>query len=172
MPMRPRTSSQTYHPSGSGHALAYSAQPRPSLHALVSSPRTLLLPSVRLRSALYALSLLILALILLALNAASLSSGSRLSSDAVSLNTAPTGGGLADSLPGKKEAEGKDAIVKEEELQRSFEEPDYALLSGMQPSEIGCDVPLAGDGAPAAEEGKLVFLGIFSAGDKKERRDL
>lgn len=52
-------------------------------------------------------------------------------------------------------------------LQRSFEEPDFALLSGLQPHEIGCDVPLEGEDA-----GPLVFLGIFSSADKKRRRDL
>lgn len=166
MPMRPRTSS---HSTTQPHALAYQSQPKPSLHRLLFSPRNLLLPSVRLKTSLYALSLLIIGLVLLALNAANISS-THLSNNTV-LNTSPSGGGLADSGEGKSVAEGKDAAVKEEELQRSFEEPDYALLSGRQPSEIGCDVPLAGEGEEG-ETGKLVFLGIFSAANNRDRRDL
>ena len=57
----------------------------------------------------------------------------------------------------------------DEEVQRSFEEPSFALLSGVQPSRLGCDVPLDGS---ESEKGVLVFLGIFSGVDKKDRRDL
>ncbi|TXT10010.1 uncharacterized protein COLE_03944 [Cutaneotrichosporon oleaginosum] len=53
------------------------------------------------------------------------------------------------------------------ELQRSFEEPDFALLSGRQPHQIGCDVPLEGENA-----GTLIFLGIFSSASARQRRDL
>jgi hypothetical protein len=53
------------------------------------------------------------------------------------------------------------------ELQRSFEEPDFALLSGTQPHRIGCDVPFEGENA-----GPLIFLGIFSSAGARKRRDL
>jgi len=66
-------------------------------------------------------------------------------------------------------AQGKDAHLVDEEIQRSFEEPSFGLLAGVQPSRIGCDVPLDGS---ESERGVLVFLGIFSTGDKKDRRDL
>lgn len=72
-------------------------------------------------------------------------------------------------------AQGKDAHLVDETgdgIQRSFEEPDFALLSGLQPSQIGCDVPLRGDGGREDESGVLVFLGIFSQASNKERRDL
>lgn len=52
-------------------------------------------------------------------------------------------------------------------LDRSFEEPDFSLLSGKQPHEIGCDVSLEGPDA-----GPLVFVGIFSTAARKGRRDL
>ncbi|KAK1920534.1 hypothetical protein DB88DRAFT_503663 [Papiliotrema laurentii] len=45
---------------------------------------------------------------------------------------------------GNDAARGKDAHLVDQEIQRSFEEPDYSLLSGTQPHEIGCDVPLKG----------------------------
>lgn len=64
---------------------------------------------------------------------------------------------------------GKDAHLMDGDIQRSFEEPDFALLSGLQPSEIGCDIPLEGK---EGEKGVLVFLGIFSTADRKDRRDL
>ncbi|GMK57377.1 hypothetical protein CspeluHIS016_0402110 [Cutaneotrichosporon spelunceum] len=53
------------------------------------------------------------------------------------------------------------------DVQRSFEEPDFALLSSRQPHEIGCDVPLDGEKA-----GPLIFLGIFSSAPSRKRRDL
>lgn len=77
---------------------------------------------------------------------------------------------MADSGEGKSAAQGKDAHLMDGDIQRSFEEPDFALLSGLQPSEIGCDIPLEGVGAK--EKGVLVFLGIFSTVDRKDRRDL
>lgn len=75
------------------------------------------------------------------------------------------------------------------EIQRSFEEPDFALLSSKQPHEIGCDVPVdwRGEkgqgpegGVNKSEDGVLVLLGVFSAGavpgksaeEMKARRDL
>ena len=85
------------------------------------------------------------------------------------LSTSPASDSLADSGEGKSVAQGKDAHLLEEEIQRSFEEPDYALLSGVQPSRIGCDVPLDGN---LAERGVLVFLGIFSTAASRLRRDL
>jgi hypothetical protein len=85
------------------------------------------------------------------------------------LKTSPSHDTPADSGEGQNVAQGQDGVAKEEELQRSFEEPDFGLLSGRQPSEIGCNVPLDG---PEDERGVLVFLGIFSAVDKKDRRDL
>lgn len=76
---------------------------------------------------------------------------------------------------------GSTELEAEPELQRSFEEPDFALLSGRQPHTLGCDVPVdwrGKDGAgPQAspnedENGVLVFLGVFSSAEKKERRML
>lgn len=129
--------------------------------------RSLLRPSVRLKTTLYSLSISIILLIILALNAAHTSSAPTLS-DPV-LNTAPTHDSPADSGEGKNVAQGKDAHLVDEEIQRSFEEPSFGLLAGVQPSRIGCDVPLDGS---ESERGVLVFLGIFSTGDKKDRRDL
>lgn len=54
---------------------------------------------------------------------------------------------------------------KLEDLQRSFEEPSFALLSSPQPHTIGCpqkDSPTA----------PLLFYGVFSAPDKVDRRAL
>jgi hypothetical protein len=130
------------------------------------SPRHLLRPSIRLKGSLYLLVLSIIVLVILAFNAASLTS-THASSHTAIVNTAPTHDSPADSGEGKDVAKGKDAHLVEEEIQRSFEEPDFSLLSGTQPSQIGCDVPLEGE-----EKGVLVFLGIFSAADKKDRRDL
>lgn len=124
-------------------------------------------PSVRLKSALYSLTIFIVALVILALNAASLASKTSTITPTTTLNTQPTQDTLADSGEGKSIAQGKDAHLVDGDIQRSFEEPDFALLSSAQPSEIGCNVPLEGDGA-----GVLVFLGIFSVADKKDRRDL
>lgn len=129
----------------------------------------LLRPSVRLKSALYSLTIFIVALIILALNAASLASSSRTLTPTTTLATQPTQDTLADSGEGKSAAQGKDAHLVDGDIQRSFEEPDFALLSGLQPSEIGCDVPLDGD---VKEKGVLVFLGIFSTADRRDRRDL
>lgn len=144
------------------HASA-SAYPTPTRSFTI---RHLLRPSVRLKTALYTLSLLVTLLVILALNAASISSATAQTSDPV-LNTSPTHDSPADSGEGKNVAKGKDAHLVDEEIQRSFEEPDFALLSGKQPSAIGCDVPLEGE-----DSGVLVFLGIFSAAANKERRDL
>jgi hypothetical protein len=124
-------------------------------------------PSVRLKSALYSLTIFIVALVILALNAASLASTTSTITPTTTLNTQPTQDTLADSGEGKSAAQGKDGHLVDGDIQRSFEEPDFALLSGLQPSEIGCDIPLEGSDA-----GVLVFLGIFSVADKKERRDL
>jgi hypothetical protein len=126
-------------------------------------------PSVRLKSALYSLTIFIVALVILALNAASLASKTSTISPTPTLRTQPTQDTLADSGEGKSAAQGKDAHLVDGGIQRSFEEPDFALLSGLQPSEIGCDVPLQGEGGV---EGVLIFLGIFSVADKRERRDL
>ena len=87
------------------------------------------------------------------------------------------------------ESEGQQQV----EIQRSFEEPDFSLLSSAQPHEIGCEVPIiwdpsvsnvsdtgsgrrTGDSsgsastpASSSNPGVLVFLGVFSAaqsGDK------
>ncbi|ORY31443.1 hypothetical protein BCR39DRAFT_526792 [Naematelia encephala] len=131
--------------------------------------RYLLRPSVRLKTTLYSLTLAIALLVLVALNAARASSSSSTTSVDSTLNTSPTQISPADSGEGHDVAQGKDAHLLEEEIQRSFEEPDFALLSGKQPHEIGCDVPLHGD---ESQRGVLVFLGIFSAADKRSRRDL
>ncbi|KAJ9127215.1 hypothetical protein QFC24_001453 [Naganishia onofrii] len=71
-----------------------------------------------------------------------------------------------------------DPYFTQTEIQRSFEEPDFALLSSKQPHEIGCDVPVrwtwngttveglgprAEDGVPEEDTGVLLFLGVFSA---------
>jgi hypothetical protein len=170
MSMRPRTGSH----SAPTHSLAYPSAPsltRTTLRRFILSPRNLLLPSVRLKTALYALSLLVIGLIFLALNAANLSSSTHVSLGDGTYNTIPAEAGLADTGAAKTVAQGQDGAEVKEEISRSFEEPDFALLSGKQPSERGCDVPLAGE-AGGQNEGKLVFLGIFSAADKKERRDL
>ena len=83
---------------------------------------------------------------------------------------------------------------QEVEIQRSFEEPDFGLLSSRQPSEVGCDVPLdwRGDGkvsldypgsnrtrtttsstttpsTPTPTPGVLIFLGIFSAAQSADK---
>ena len=131
--------------------------------------RHYLRPSIRLKTTLYTLSLLIILLVILALNA-----GAQLSRPAgipkpTDISRTAIDDSLADTGEGKEVAQGKDAHLIEGEIQRSFEEPDFALLSGLQPSQIGCDVPLPGEGE---DEGVLVFLGIFSAADKKDRRDL
>lgn len=53
-------------------------------------------------------------------------------------------------------------------VQRSFEEPDYSLLSARPPHEIGCDISLEGE-----NKGKLAFIGIFSSSlNGRGRRDL
>ena len=140
-------------------ALAY---PPPRRSNPIQLLNRILRPSVRLKTTLYALSLLVLLLIFFALNAAHSTSVSN-SEPA----TAPSNDSPADSGEGINVAQGKDAHLRDQEIQRSFEEPDYALLSGKQPSELGCDVPLEGEDA-----GVLVFLGIFSAAASKGRRDL
>jgi len=150
-------------------AKAYASRrlnPFPFCH-LISTTRSLLRPSVRLKTSLYSLSLAIFLLVILALNAAH-TPNAPAQTDSI-LNTAPTHDTLADSVEGKKVAQGKDAHLVDEEIQRSFEEPSFALLSGSQPSQIGCDVPLDGE---ESEKGVLIFLGIFSGVEKKERRDL
>lgn len=123
----------------------------------------LLRPSVRLKTSLYTLSFLILLLIFLALNAAH--SSRQTAPNEVA--TTPSHDTPADSGEGINVAQGKDAHLVDEDVQRSFEEPDYALLSAVQPHEIGCDIPLEGEG-----KGVLVFLGIFSQASNKARRDL
>lgn len=139
------------------------AYPKESRRSIKQWIRHLLQPSVRLKTSLYTLSFLILFLLFLALNAAHTTRPIENNEPA----TTPSEGSPADSGEGKNVAQGKDAHLVEQEIQRSFEEPDYALLSGKQPHEIGCDVPLEGE-----DKGVLVFLGIFSAADKKDRRDL
>ena len=74
------------------------------------------------------------------------------------------------------------------EIQRSFEEPDFSLLSGKQPHEVGCDVPIVWDpsvsnvsdsistsiSTPTSNNndnntGVLVFLGVFSAAQSSDK---
>lgn len=78
------------------------------------------------------------------------------------------------------------------EIQRSFEEPDFSLLSGKQPHEVGCDVPIVWDpsvsnvsdsisnsnpNSPSSTNpnndnnntGVLVFLGVFSAAQSSDK---
>lgn len=141
-------------------ARAYPSQPRPTPLQLL---RNLLRPSVRLKTSLYTLSFLILLLIFLALNAAH----SAREQTPNEVATTPSHDSPADSGEGKNVAQGKDAHLVDEDVQRSFEEPDFALLSARQPHELGCDVPLDGE-----DKGVLVFLGIFSQADNKGRRDL
>ena len=145
-------------------------KPRWTLSTLLN-PRSLLRPSVRLKTSLLLLSLCILTLVLLALNAAHLAHAPPAQASGGEIATSPSDDSPANSGAGVDVAKGKDAHLVEQDIQRSFEEPDYALLSGTQPSRIGCDVPLSGEGAPG-EEGVMVFLGIFSGYDKKDRRDL
>lgn len=131
-------------------------------------------PTVRLKTALYALVLLVIGLSVLALNAASSAMRNSVPGVRASdpLSTIPTHDTPADSDPGRGVAQGKDAHLVDQEIQRSFEEPDFALLAGTPPHRIGCDIPLRGDGAAENEEGVLVFLGIFSAAGGRARRDL
>jgi hypothetical protein len=146
-----------------------SQHPHPLLRPfrwLSTIPSTLFRPSVRLKTTLYLLVLGIVLLVLLALNAFHTTTALAFPADSV-LNTKPSHDSPADSGEGKHVAQGKDAHLVDEEIQRSFEEPDFALLSGKQPSQIGCNVPLEGE-----DGGVLVFLGVFSAADKKDRRDL
>ncbi|WRT67640.1 uncharacterized protein IL334_004612 [Kwoniella shivajii] len=136
---------------------------RPSIQRYFTSPQLLLRPSIRLKTSLYTLSITIILLVILALNATITPS----TTPPTDVNTVPSHDSPADSGEGKDVAKGKDAHLVDQEIQRSFEEPDFALLSGKQPHEIGCDVPLEGE-----DKGVFMFLGIFSAADKRERRDL
>ncbi|KAL7422144.1 hypothetical protein Q5752_002787 [Cryptotrichosporon argae] len=122
-------------------------------------------PSVRLKSALCVLGAVVVVLIVVAVNA--LHARFDAAAGAARVHTVPAADSPADSGAGVDAAKGKDAHLVDGEIQRSFEEPDYALLSGAQPHEIGCDVPLDGKDA-----GVLVYLGIFSTADRKDRRDL
>lgn len=135
---------------------------RPSFLHYIQNPRHLVRPSIRLKTTLYSLSLIIIILLVLALNAAT-TPPIHLPDVAKSPNPDTP----ADSGEGKDIAQGKDAHLVDGDIQRSFEEPDFALLSGRQPHEIGCDIPLEGD-----DKGVLVFLGIFSTAQSKGRRDL
>lgn len=86
------------------------------------------------------------------------------------------------------ESEGQQEV----EIQRSFEEPDFSLLSGKQPHEVGCDVPIVWDpsvsnvsdsisnsnpNSPSSTNpkndnnntGVLVFLGVFSAAQSSDK---
>lgn len=58
------------------------------------------------------------------------------------------------------------------EIKRDVAEPDYALLSGKQPHEIGCDVPLIGETMEREEIGRLVLVGVFTTPESYERREL
>ncbi|WVR06229.1 hypothetical protein IAU60_003259 [Kwoniella sp. DSM 27419] len=135
---------------------------RPSVRKYLSNPSLLLRPSIRLKTSLYTLSITIIVLIILALNV--VTSPPKTPED---VNTVPSHDSPADTGEGKNIAKGKDAHLVDDEIQRSFEEPDFALLSGLQPSEIGCDIPLEGE-----DGGVLMFIGVFSTADKKDRRDL
>ena len=148
-------------------ANAYYPSRRPfplSQYPSLSRIRSLFRPSVRLKTSLYSLSLLILILIILALNTAHISTSPPVSESV--LGTAPPQYSSADSM---KLARGRDGHLVDEEIYRSWGELSFGLLSNKQPSQIGCDVPLDG---PEGEKGVLVFLGIFSERTKKERRDL
>ncbi|WVW84505.1 hypothetical protein I302_106539 [Kwoniella bestiolae CBS 10118] len=136
---------------------------RPSVRQYIFSPQLFLRPSIRLKSSLYVLSITIIILVILALNAATSTSNP----PEVDVNTVPSHDSPADSGEGKDVAKGKDAHLVDQEIQRSFEEPDFSLLASAQPHEIGCDIPLDGK-----DKGVFMFLGIFSAADKRERRDL
>lgn len=89
------------------------------------------------------------------------------------------------------ESEGQQQV----EIQRSFEEPDFALLSSRQPRDVGCDVPIVWDpmvsnsstydpvdltsssasssstttGKDQGTPGVLVFLGVFSAAQSADK---
>ena len=120
--------------------------------------------SFRLKTSLYTLILIILVLVLLAL---SLANRSALPKVSLEISRTPSNGSPADVGKGHDIALGKDAHLVDENVQRSFMEPDYALLSGVQPHEIDCDIPLEGP-----NKGVLVFLGIFSHAKARGRRDL
>lgn len=90
---------------------------------------------------------------------------------------------------------GNDLPEIQVDIQRSFEEPDFALLSSKQPHSIGCDIPINWEANPnytpdlsgskgkkkgkdkkgvvgsglREDDGVLVFLGIFSAAASKEK---
>ncbi|ODO01524.1 hypothetical protein I350_06344 [Cryptococcus amylolentus CBS 6273] len=136
---------------------------RPGLKHFLQHPHHLLRPSIRLKTSLYTLTLLIVLFLVLALNAAT----SGPSTSERNISRSPKLDTPADTGEGKDIAQGKDAHLVDGDIQRSFEEPDFALLSGRQPHEIGCNVPLEGE-----DSGVLIFLGIFSAADKRGRRDL
>ncbi|KIR36347.1 hypothetical protein I352_01295 [Cryptococcus deuterogattii MMRL2647] len=135
---------------------------RPSFLHYIQNPRHLVRPSIRLKTTLYSLSIIIIILLVLALNAATTPP-----IHVPDVAKSPNPDTPADSGEGKDIAQGKDAHLVDGDIQRSFEEPDFALLSGRQPHEIGCDIPLEGD-----DKGVLVFLGIFSTAQNKGRRDL
>ena len=147
---------------------AYHPRPSRSPDRWRNLARILFRPSVRLKTTLYSLSLLIIFIIILAFNVAHTTATAPTQTEYV-LNTAPTHQSPADSGEGKNVAEGKDAHLFEEVIQRSFAEPSFELLSGIQPSHIGCNVPL--DGLDS-ERGVLVFLGIFSGVHNRDRRNL
>ncbi|WWC88817.1 uncharacterized protein L201_003730 [Kwoniella dendrophila CBS 6074] len=143
---------------------------RPPIKKYFTSPQLFLRPSIRLKTSLYTLSITIIILVILALNAITSSSSS---DKEVDINTVPShGDSPADTGEGKDVAKGKDAHLVDEEIQRSFEEPDFSLLSSKQPHQIGCDIPLSGSGGSQKEQGVLMFIGIFSTADRRERRDL
>lgn len=57
-------------------------------------------------------------------------------------------------------------------IERDVGEPDFALLSARQPSEVGCDVPLIGETREREEIGKLILVGVFTTPEAYERREL
>lgn len=153
-------------PRAAPRNLPLSSAPGVPVIRIPASVRYAFRPSVRLKALLCALSAGVLTLIVLALNAAH---GGRLNllPGGSIINRDPTVGTPADSAKGLSIAQGRDEEKEEPEINRSFEEPDFALLTSPQPHEIGCDVPLEGDNS-----GVVLFLGIFSSASGKARRDL
>lgn len=133
------------------------APPRPPASPFAwasKAVRFLVRPSFRLKTVLLTLVLGIAALVVLAINVAHTDvdtiviGGKPIGGKPLPVDRKPTPSGVPD--PPK----------------RSFEEPNFALLSAKPPHQIGCDVPLNGTNA-----GPLVFIGVFSTmSEKAERR--
>ena len=66
----------------------------------------------------------------------------------------------------------KEIFTTVEDIKRDIGEPDFALLSGKQPHEISCDVPLVGETMEREEIGRLMLVGVFTTPEAYSRREL